>query len=449
MSKKSGLQIKRLAALAVLILLTVTLIPALALPLSAADATPPTPPAVSGGEAIVLYDKTHGRYLVELNGADMLHTSTSAKIMTGLLACELLADRTQETVAITEEMLSAVAGYNMKLQAGEQIKIIDLLYGAICGSYNDAAYALAHLCGGSTDGFVALMNEKALSLGAKATVYTNPLGYPDSAGMITTAYDTLKIALAASENPLYMEISSAVKYTASTTNRSDARQFYNRNYLISSAADPRYYNASCAGMNAGYSGEAGGWSVVTLAHDDGADYICVLLGGKENEDGSRIYAYESVNTLVNWAKKTYNLYTVFPEGAQLGTTEIGLTSLAENDAPYITASALEVYVPTTVSGSLSYSIDIDEDLKAPLSAGDEIGRVTVTSYGEIVGTCPLLLKEDYEVNGVMLVIDRIGAYTKSRAFVATIVCFVLLLAGTLLYRRLTRYESHGRYTRKM
>lgn len=409
----------------------------------------PTPPSVSGGEAIVLYDKTHGRYLVEKNGADMLNTSTSAKIMTGLLACEILANRTEETVTVTEDMLSAVAGYSMKLQAGEKIKIIDLLYGAICGSYNDAAYVLAHVCGGSVDRFVALMNERALSLDAKATTYTNPLGYPDSAGMITTAYDTLKIALAASENPLYMEISSALKHTAPATNKSDSRQYYNRNYLISSAADPRYYNASCSGMNAGYSGEAGGWSIVTLAHDDGADYICVLLGGKESADGNRIYAYESVNTLINWAKKTYNMYTVFPEGAQLGTTEIGLTSLEESDAPYITANALEVYVPTTVSGSLNYTIDIDKDLKAPLSAGDEIGCVTVTSYGEIVGTCPLLLKEDYEVNNVMLVIDRIGAYTKSRAFVATIVCFIVLLIIALIHRRETRYESRGKYTRKM
>ena len=410
----------------------------------------PQAPAVSGGEAYVLYDKTNRRYVASHNSDQKMNTSTSAKIMMGLVACERLSDRLDETVTVTSEMLSAVAGYNMKLSDGEKIKVIDLLYGAICGSYNDAAYVLAHVAGGGTEGFVALMNEKALSLGAKNTAYVNPLGYPDHAAMYTTAEDTLLIALAASENELYMEICSSLKRISLATNKSDSRQYYNRNYLVSSAADPRYYNINCAGMNAGYSGEAGGWSVVTLARDEGdVEYICVLLGGKESEDGGKVYAYESVNQLVNWALKTYNVYTVFPEGAQLGTTKIGLTGVAENDAPYVTSAAVEVYIPTTTGGDLSYTIDIDKDLKAPLKAGDEIGRVTVSSYGEIVCVCPLELTEDYEVNAVMLAIDKLGQYTKSRAFVITLISFAVLLISAIIYRQNHRYESRGRYTRKM
>lgn len=428
------------------LLLTALALLGAALPAAASEA--PKPPAVSDGDAVVLYDKTHGVYLVEKNGADMLNTSTSAKVMMGLLACENLSDRLDEQITVTEAMLSAASGYSMKLKVGEKISVRNLLYGAICGSYNDAAYVLAHAVSGSTEAFVARMNERALSLGAKATTYTNPLGYPDSMGMITTAYDTLKIALAASENELYMEISSALKHTVPATNKSEERQFYNRNYLISSASDPQYYNKSCRGMNAGYSGEAGGWSVITLAEDDGADYICVLLGGTSNADDSKIYAYESVNKLVKWACRTYNNYTVFPAGAQLGTTEIGLTSISTPDAPYVTAEDLTVYVPTE-GCEISYAISLDKDLKAPLSAGDEIGRVTVTCLDQVVGICPLILKESYEVNGVMLIIDRIGAYTKSRAFAATIVCFVVLLAAVIVYKRLTRYSARGRYTRRM
>ena len=64
-------------------------------------------PEVNGGEAVVLYDKTHKRYIVEENGFAMLNTSTSAKIMMGLIACETLSDRLDQTVTITEEMISA------------------------------------------------------------------------------------------------------------------------------------------------------------------------------------------------------------------------------------------------------------------------------------------------------------------------------------------------------
>ena len=419
-----------LAALFIILTTVLTVLPAAAV----------ESPEVDGGEAIVLYDKTHKRYIVEENGFAMLNTSTSAKIMMGLIACETLSDRLDQTVTITEDMISGASGYSMSLKVGEKIKIEDLLYGAICGSYNDAAYALAHICGGS--GFVDMMNDRALELGAKNTTYVNPIGYPDSSSMITTAYDTLKIAIAASDNELYMSICSAVRHTMAQTNKSAERVIYNRNYLVCSATTGSYYNAKCKGLNAGYSGEAGGWSVVTLIEDDGAEYICVLLGGKENADGSEIYAYDSVNTLANWVCKTYDDYTIFPAGAQVGTTNIGLVGVTTNDAPYIAADDLTVYVPAGCE--VSYHVEIDKDLKAPIAEGTVIGKVIATADGDKVGEVDLLLKNSYEANSIMVVIDKIGSYTMSRAFVATIICFVVLLAAVLIYRYVNRYNSHGR-----
>lgn len=385
--------------------------------------------------AAVLYDKTHSRYIIEENGYAILNTSTSAKIMTGLIACEKLADRLDEKITVTADMISEATGYSMKLKIGEVISISDLLYGAICGSYNDAAYALAHIVAGDTRGFVSMMNTRALELGAKATAYTNPLGYPDNAAMVTTAYDTLKIAVAASDNPLYMEVSSAIKHTVPKTNMTDSRQFYNRNYLISSASTSAYHNDRSAGMNAGNSGEMGGWSVVTLAHDDGADYVCVILGGKESADGE-IYAYSQANKLINETCEAYNNYTIFPAGAQLGTTKIGLTGITTDAAPYVAAEDITVYVNTKSSDSkVSYHIEIDEDLKAPISAGECVGKVIISANGEKLGEGLLVLKESYEANLVMQVIDRIGQYTKSRAFVITLVCFIILLPCSLMFRR--------------
>ena len=408
-------------------------------------------PDLSGGKAVVLYDKTHKKYIIEQEGFALVNTSTSAKITLGLIACETLAERLDETVTITDEMLAGASGYSMKLKSGEKISIRDLLYGAICGSYNDAAYALAHICGGSSAGFVDMMNAKAQALGAKNTKYVNPLGYPDNGEMKTTAYDTLKIALAASDNELYMEICSAMKHTVKATNMSESRYFSNRNYLVS-AADYRYGHSSCYGMNAGYSGEAGGWSIVTLIRDkdkngQSVDYICVLLGGSESEDGSDIYAYKSVCSVADWVCGAYDFYRIFPEGTQLGTTKIGL-SLTDN-APYVTAEELYVYLPTADrKDDVSYKIELNDDIRAPLEAGDVIGKVVVSSGGERLGECDLVLKESYEVNGVMKTVDLIGSYVKSRAFIATVICFVVLLAATLVFRRFGRYNSREKFTRK-
>ena len=408
----------------------------------------PLPPSELDGAAVCLYDVTHSKFLVCENKDEVLNTSTSAKVMMGLIACEMLADRLEETVQITKEMLSGVSGYSMDLAAGDKIKVEDLLYGAICASYNDAAYALAHLCGGSVDGFVSLMNKRALALGATSTNYTNPIGYPDNSAMVTTLSDTLKIALAAAENQLYMTISSTLKHELSTNGTGESRTIYNRNHLISSRSNASYFNSSCQGMNAGNSGEDGGWSIITKASDDGADYICIVLGGTESEDGSSIHAYETVNTLLNWAFENYNNYLIFSKGTEIGQAEIKLTTFGASNVPYSVSEDFSVYIPNRSSPNISYTVHLDEALlKAPIDAGEEIGIVKVYCNGKLAGQSPLVISESCEASPIMLAINGVGEYTRSRAFIATVICFVILLAVSFITIRRKQYLNSG-YTRK-
>ena len=199
--KSKYTRIAAFAAMLILIISLVAMLPAYAY-------EDPTPPSVSWVESVCLYDKTHEKTIVSENADKTVNTSTSAKIITGLIACEMLEENLDEYFTVEKQMLNLVSGHSMKLKDGEKIKIRDLLYGAICGSYNDAAYVLAYACAGSIDDFVSLMNRKAIDLGASSTNYTNPIGYPDHSAMVTTANDTLRIALAASENQLYMEMCS-------------------------------------------------------------------------------------------------------------------------------------------------------------------------------------------------------------------------------------------------
>ena len=380
-------------------------------------------PTVENCKAFVLYDKTHQKYVVEKDGYSMVNTSTSAKIIMGLIACEKLEDRIDETVTITKEMTAESLGYSMDLEEGEKIKIGDLIYGAVCASYNDAAYALAHIIGGSSANFVEMMNTRALELGAKNTNYTNPLGYPDNPSMLTTAYDTLKIALAASENEFYMTVSSTPKYTVQKNNLTEKREFKNRNNLISSAQDSIY-----SGMNAGNSGEAGGCSIVTLVNDDGAQYICVLLGGKDNEP-----AYNEVKKQVNYVCNKYNNKVLYEKGDKIAETKIGLTSISTNNAPCVAKEDITVYV-TDDSSALTTEIKIDENIKAPITAGTTVGKILIYQDGKKVGEGELILSENYEANEVMKAIDKVGEYTKSRAFLFTLVIFGVLLTIALLLR---------------
>src|SRR5699024_11764924 len=71
---------------------------------------------------------------------------------------------------------------------GEQMSVEDLLYGLMLRSGNDAAVVLSEHIGGSVEGFVHLMNEKAAWLGMTNTNFTNPHGLHEE-DHYSTAYD--------------------------------------------------------------------------------------------------------------------------------------------------------------------------------------------------------------------------------------------------------------------
>jgi len=121
--------------------------------------------------------------------------------------------------------------------------------------------------------------------------------------------------------------------------------------------------------------------------------------------------------------------------------------MSTGDAPYIIANDLTVYIPTVGGADVEYSIDLEDDIKAPIEANTPIGSVSVTCDGVLVGRGELLIKESYEVNGIMLFIDKIGEYTTSRAFIATIICFVVLLAGYFIARKAFKYSPRAKYKR--
>ena len=82
-------------------------------------------------------------------------------------------------------------GSSIYLKEGEQVTVNELLHGLMMRSGNDAAMALAEHVGGSEQGFVFLMNERAKRAGLRNTTFTNPSGLHHDEHL-STAYDTAK-----------------------------------------------------------------------------------------------------------------------------------------------------------------------------------------------------------------------------------------------------------------
>lgn len=380
-----------------------------------------------------------GEVLYQYNPEAELFTTSSTKMMTAIVAIEALEGRLDEEVTITSRMLSEVSGNRLGLKAGETVTVRDLLHILITGGNNDGAYCLAHLAAGSVSAFVDKMNEKAASLGAFNTFYTNPTGMHDEQ-MVTTIGDTAIIAKYAWSLPIFEEASSTTRYVMEATNMSDYRNIYNRNCLISKYYDASYYDKRCAGINAG-STKQGGHCVITVASDENLSYLIIAMGGESTEE--TIYSYTAVHTLMDWAFSSFSMVDVLFEKQMVYEIPVNL-SAAVDFVTLAPSKTVSVFLPTDVDveKEVSYSWStFEESLDAPVTAGQVVGQISATYKDEVLGTCDLVVTSDVERSEFLYNLNKIENLTKSKGFIATIVAAVLITTGVVFFNAYRRKNT--------
>ncbi len=396
-------------------------------------------PTVTGAKAAYILCLETGDVLFEYNPEITLYPTSSVKMMTAIVAIEALSDRLDEQVSVTSAMLREVSGNRLGLEAGEVVTVNDLIHILITGGNNDGAYCLANLVAGSTDAFVAKMNDKAKALGANNTHYTNPTGMHD-AQMTTTLYDTVLIAQYARSLPIFEEASGTPKYVMDATNKNAYRNIYNRNCLISKYYDAHYYNEKCSGLNAG-STEQGGHCVITVAKNGDLSYLVAVMGADSTAD--KIYSYVNVQALIDWAFDSFAMVSVLHSGDMI--YEIPVTLSAAVDFVTLTPSEdVSVFLPTDVNvkEEITYSwYTTEEELEAPLKEGQVVGRVSASRNGVVLGTSDLVVTSDVDRSDFLYTLDQIERFTKSGGFIAGVIMAIVLAVAVIFvnaYRRKSR-----------
>lgn len=145
-------------------------------------------------EAAYVWDVAGQRALYKKNEGDTLPLASITKLMTALVAHELIADQTKVAVPLAAIRQSGNSG----LQAGEEMTIEELNQLALISSSNDAAYALGASVGallGDRDParqFIEGMNIRANELQLPSLSFYNTTGLDIStseAGAIGSARD--------------------------------------------------------------------------------------------------------------------------------------------------------------------------------------------------------------------------------------------------------------------
>lgn len=231
-------------------------------------------PEVNANFAI-LVDADAGLVVAEKNGSAKMYPASMTKVMTLLVACEHITDL-NEKLEITQDIVDYVkkeGASNCGFKAGEQVTMLDLLYGLILPSGADAALALVRRIAGSEEQFVTLMNQKAQQLGISATThFTNCTGlYNDN--HYSTAEDMAIIMRAASQNSVAATILTTRSYTTQANNkRSTGLSFSN---LFLKRIDTQTTGGQVNFAKTGYVAKAGNCAVSYFTAASGRHYICV------------------------------------------------------------------------------------------------------------------------------------------------------------------------------
>ncbi len=400
----------------------------------------------SEAKAVYLYSYDADRVIYSFGEDKQLVPASTAKVVTGLIACNELYRSLDDAVVITEDMLDGVTGASMKLEVGMTLTVRDLLYGTICGCNNDAAQALAILCSGSVAAFVEKMNEYADKLYMKSTVFANPTGL-DSDKAKTTLSDIANLAKEAVKNEPYMQICSTPSYTFKNTDGIE-QTIHNRNALISQFSAKGYVNKNVKGLISGSTDE-GGYISVTYAEKDSVRYLCIVMGAEA--DSARIESYYITNYLLDHVFKYYSSVKVVTAGEICGKLAV--------------TSANQAYIPCTVKEDISVfisdAVDINKDIyiipyfhadteKAPIDKDTEVGVLNVYYKGKVVASAALITSENVSASPLLKTLDSMKSFLTSTFFLIFAVIFIPSLAvAVYLYRINNRHKKVGtvRYNR--
>ena len=242
----------------------------------------------------ILMQARGGKILGEINGEERTYPASMTKIMTVIVAIENLDDL-EAKITLTDEMFAGLyeqdatqAGF----QPGEDVRVIDLLYGAMLPSGAECCIALADTISGSEADFAELMNKKAAKLGMDNTHFCDSTGLhnPDHYSTVKDIAVLMKYCI---KNDTFREIVESPRHSTGVTNiHPDGITYYST--MFKNLSDPTVTGGKILGGKTGYTSEAG-HCLTSFAEIEGREYIFVSAGAVGDNTNTIPHIQDAVN----------------------------------------------------------------------------------------------------------------------------------------------------------
>lgn len=280
--------------------------------------------------------------------------------MTAILAIE--SNKLEEVVTVGNEVLS-MYGSNIYIEHNESILLLDLIYGLMLRSGNDAAITIATFVGNTEENFIKMMNRKAKELGMINTTFNNPHGLDEETQNYSTAHDLAILYSYAYKNDLFKKIVGTKNYVTESNLKS--YEWSNKNKLLSMY---KYAN----GGKTGYTPTAGR-ILVSSAEKDNMN-ICIVTFDKN----SYLYEYHE--------EKYENIFNEYKNYLILDKNNFFIDNIKEN-----------IYINNSYYLTLNEKEYNDIEIKTKINKkikNNEYGKVLVYMNDELIHQQKIYLKEE-------------------------------------------------------
>ncbi len=359
----------------------------MALPLTAQTQTIET----QAREAILLDPQTN-TVLLDKNGHQSMPPASMSKMMTIYMLFESLKDgrvslddkfRVSENAWRTGGAKSGSS--TMFLPPNSEAKVEDLIRGIIVQSGNDACIVVAENLAGSEQAFARRMTDKARELGMQNSTFANSTGWPNP-NHRTTAYDLAILAeRTINDFPEYFHYYAEREFTYNGIRQS------NRNPLL-------YGYAGADGLKTGHTEEAG--HGLTGTATQGERRLIVVINGLE---GKKARASESAR-LLDWGFREFDNYALFKTGDTVEIAPVWLGTLPTVEMKI--NRDIHITMTRKARRKMKVTVHYQSPIPAPITAGQQIGTLTVEAPGFETIEAPLTAASDI---GQLGMFGRLGA----------------------------------------
>ena len=343
----------------------------------------------------ILVDAESGAVMFQYKADELVPPASMSKLMTLAVTFRALK---AGTLKLDDEFLMSEGAWRrgggpsgtsaMFVPLNTRARIADLLRGIIIQSGNDAAIAMAEGIGGSEPAFAEMMTTEARRLGMPKSTFRNATGLYDPGHLMTMRELSILGRHIIREYPDYYQMFQEREFNYTETKAPFKRhRFINRNPLI-------FMNIGADGMKTGHVRESG-YGIVGSAVQDGRRLIVVISGLVTEADRK-----EEARRLLDWGFKSFGEFKLFEAGETVGRARVW-----GGDRMYVPLTGngvLNVVLPRFPAGQkLKGEIVYQSPLKAPITKGDQVATLRVTSSSEASSEVPLYAAEDVPRAGTL------------------------------------------------